>query len=311
MILTVTMNPSVDYTLYVDGLKVGDTNRIQNVERDAGGKGLNVSRIVHQMDYPTVALMPLGGHAGHLIAQVCHQEGVNVDEVRIQVETRTNVQVESNEGPPTTFNSKGAPLTEAEIGDFCESLDALLPSAKWVVGAGSLPTGVSRDFYSMLVRRAKNAEVKVAIDADGELMSQALNERPHLIKPNREEAERLLGVQITNQQEAIDAVRRLSERVDPEGYALLSLGSEGALLMYGGKLYEGTPPPIQPKSTVGAGDSLIGGFLSALCKGCDTAHAFQWGLAAGAATASSDGTRTGRKMVIELLYPDCRVELLG
>lgn len=302
MILTVTLNPSVDYTVFVDGLDLGDTNRVKHTEIDAGGKGLNVSRILAQLGTPTVGLSLAGGAGGAYVREVLSGEEIPFEIIPIQGHTRSNFSIETGQGAPTTLNAKGPEISPIEWAQFLDRFRHWLSQAEWVVLAGSIPPGLPRNAYALLGQLTREAGKKLALDADGDAMTHGISIRPDLIKPNDEEAGRFLNRTVESEDEAIQAALDLKGHVAPDAYVLLSMGKRGALLAHHGHVWQGVAPEIESVSTVGAGDSMIGGFLSAIVRGDNPALALQWGLAAGAATATSDGTRLGQRSTIELLF---------
>lgn len=313
MILTVTLNPSLDRTIFVNRLAQHDANRIQKVQEDAGGKGINVSRIARQLDAPTVALFFSGGPTGRKVEDVLLGENVEILPIPIAAETRTNYSIEELEveHPPTSLNDRGPNIGKQEIDRFFVDYRQLLTEASWVVLAGSAPPVLPRTIYQELLSLARTQGRPVVVDADGELLTHAMELGPDLVKPNQDEAGRLLQRPIESDDDAIRAVIELKEKLGPGKRAILSLGSKGALLATDAGLWRGVPPAIEAKSTVGSGDSLIGGFLSSLLRGDKDPVAFQWGIASGSATATSDGSELGKRNVIELLFDDVRIEQLG
>lgn len=312
MILTVTLNPSVDYTMYVPRLHMHDANRVHRVEVDAGGKGLNVSRVAAQFDAPTLALGFSGGPSGNYVVSRMESEGVPTHFVRIQGETRSNFSVEESEvdAPPTTLNAKGPIIHAEEWEEFLYLYRANLANATWVVMAGSIPPGVATDAYAELTRLAHEVGRKVMVDADGEAMKLAMQAHPNLIKPNRDEAGRLLGRTLETLDEAVGAAHEILNQMEDHGSVILSLGRDGAILACEEGAWLVESPPIEPKSTVGSGDSMVAGYLSSILRGDTPDVALRWGAAAGAATATTDGTQLARRSVIELLYRDVHVHRL-
>ena len=308
MILTVTLNPSVDLALFVDQLELSDTNRVTRTERDAGGKGVNVSRVIAELGGTTTATGFLGGDTGRFIEQVLTRQGVHHDFVPVPGETRTNVSVEDNSGkPPTTLNSPGPEVGALEWERLLEKVGRLATQAKWVTLGGSLPPGVPKDAFKTLAEWARNSGAKVMLDADGDPLKQGLLGSPDFIKPNTKEAARLLGRPIETLEECLTAVEELS-KLHPGGIVIISRGAEGAVLGSAEGVLIGTSPKVKAKSSIGSGDSLIAGVLWGLTSGLEVAEAFRYGLAAGAATAMTDGSEIGSKETIYELLSSAVVE---
>lgn len=307
MILSVTLNPSLDQTLFVENFTLGDTNRVGRVEIDAGGKGINLSRIAAELGANTLATGFVGGQTGAFIKNLLSDHGVHHSFAETKEPTRTNFNIESgNEVPPTTLNAKGPRVQVDEWGAFCAHFQSHLLAAEWVCLCGSLPPGAPPDAYVALTRMAKSSGKRVLVDADGEAMKLALADKPDLIKPNLKEAERLLGRAITDPAEGVSALRTMMGHED--AIAIISMGEDGAVLACADGVFRGESPNVEAVSSVGSGDSMLGAFLARLSAGDEIPIAFQWGLAAGAATATTNGTQIGTRAVIELLFAEAKVE---
>lgn len=301
MILSVTLNPCVDQMLTIDGLKPFDTNRVSRADEDAGGKGVNLSRVVAEMGGDTVATGFLGGTTGLFVRAVLAEQGVRNSFVEVAGSTRTNVSVEDGTGrPPTTFNARGPEISEPELHRLLGWLEELASEASWIAIGGSLPPGVPTDIFRTLVELGHRAGTKVLLDADGEAQRLGLEAGPDLIKPNSPECSRLLGRTIATDEEALAAVEEMYARQGGgEKIAIMSRGKRGAVMRCAEGRYLGVSPEVVPVSTIGSGDSLLGAFLWALESGKSPAESLSWGLAAGAATAMTDGSQIARKSAVE------------
>ena len=304
MILTVTLNPCVDRTIFVDSLRVSDTNRILRTEIDAGGKGINVSRVLSELGAPTLATGFLGGHTAATVRHVLKKSGIKYEFIGISGETRINVSIEQERGgPPTTLNEKGPPISGEELAAMLNLVPILATSAKWVVLSGSLPPGVPDDIYRTLGESCSQVGQRIVLDSDGPPLREGFKARPHLIKPNAAEAGRLLGREILTVEEALSAATELYEMIGGgDRVAIISLGAEGAVLATNGVCLFQSSPKIESKSSIGSGDSLIAGYLWAREANLDQKEALKWGVAAGAATATTSGAAIGSKPVIESLF---------
>lgn len=303
MILSITLNPCVDRTLFVDGLNVHDANRVLRCETDAGGKGINAARIIAELGVPAVATGFLGGRMGRYVQIVLDDENVATDFVKVAAETRLNISVEDGTGmPPTTFNQKGSKVSEQELSELDGVIRSRISGCKYATAGGSLLPDIEPGIYGKMVELARSSGVPMAVDADGEALKNVLEAKPFLVKPNKDEAERLLGLEIEGLRSAVTAAKKIREM--GAEVAIVSMGSEGAALASDSICLIAEPPNIDAKSTIGAGDSMVGGFLAGLYKGLNVQEAFRLGAAAGAATASTDGSEIGRKDVIEELLPE-------
>ena len=310
MLVTVTLNPCVDHALFVEKLTVGDTNRVMRVEKDAGGKGVNVSRVFAEMGGDTAATGFLGGPTAAYIRHVLENEGVDDAFVNIQGETRTNFSIEDNAGtPPTTLNSKGPNISDAEWKQLLADCKELARGARWAALGGSLPPGVPDEAFQILGELFRDARVKIVLDADGIAQKHGMHAEPDFIKPNSAEAGRLLGKKIESDLEAVEAVLQLYKSLGGgEKIAVISRGKSGAVMATQEQVWVGRSPKIHSTSTIGSGDSMIAGILWAIDTGKAPDEALRWGLAAGAATAMTDGSGIARLPMIEDLYDEAIVE---
>jgi 1-phosphofructokinase len=310
VILSVTVNPSVDHTLFLDGIKLGDTNRVQRTERDAGGKGVNLSRIVAELGRPTYATGFAGGGPGAYIRAVLDRQGVDHCFVVIGGETRINFSVETGDGPPTTFNERGPEISTEELETLVAKCQELAPQVEWAALGGSVPPGVPDDIFRTLGDLFRNAGCRVAIDADGEAMRSAMAARPDFIKPNENEAERLLGRPVRDRDAAVSAANELLDALGRGGgrIVVISRGAKGAVMACDAGTFDGRSPKVEVRSTIGSGDSMVAGMLWAIQEGHPLEEAFRWGLAAGAATATTGGSEIARRPMIQELFPHTTVE---
>lgn len=312
MILSVTMNPSVDRTVFVDGLKPHDANRVIRQEMDAGGKGVNLSRVASQVGARTLATGFLGGSVGATVRRVLDQESVPHAFVDINGMTRENISIEDGSGrPPTTINERG-PLVDAGEWEYLLALVRFhARKASWVAIGGSLPPGVPPDAFLQVGWAARTAGAKVMMDGDGAAMQHGLGLGPDLIKPNGPEATRLLGRELVTDEDYLKAAEDLMLDMAVKGsqdpLVVVSRGAQGAAMASKEGRWLGSTPQVEVKSTIGSGDSLLGGLLGALLRGEPVSTALAWGLAAGSATAMSDGTSIAHKAQIEALLPNAHV----
>jgi 1-phosphofructokinase family hexose kinase len=312
VIVCVTLNPSVDRTMFVQGLKPNDTNRVLKTETDAGGKGINAARIIAEFGVETVATGFLAGATGKMVEHVLESENVRHEFVEVSGETRTNILIEDGSGrPPTTFNEPGPQPSPHEVQLLQEKLKDAAKSAGYVLFGGSVPPGLSPQTiaeFSRLIQQA-NPAVRIVVDADGELLKSAISEKPFMVKPNGDEAARLLNERVEDRDGALAASEKI-HRMQIE-IALVSMGSLGCAMCCDHGRYWAAAPKIEPKSTVGSGDSLLGAMIACLSQGMNAADALRWGVAAGAATAESDGASIGRKSEINRLVEKVKVEKVG
>lgn len=283
MIVTLTPNPSIDRTIAVDRLEQGEVNRATGVRIDPGGKGVNVARALHANGVDALAVLPLGGPDGTLLAALLDACGLPYTAVPIAGDTRTNVAVVDPAGRTTKVNEPGPELAPAEVA----SLAAALPSsADWVVLCGSLPLGAGPELFTDVIGSHPG---RVVVDTSGPTLAVAVAARPHLVKPNREELEELVGRSLATFGDVRVACRDLV--TDGLGVVVASLGADGALITTPEGQWFASAAVETPLSTVGAGDCLLAGVLSALAEGCHPADAVARGVAWGTAAVGLPGSQ--------------------
>jgi 1-phosphofructokinase len=267
VIVTCTPNPSLDRTVEVDRLRRGEVQRLMASRVHPGGKGVNVARVLHRNGHPTHAVVPVGGAEGDYFVTLLRAVGVPMSTVAVDASTRVNVTITESDGTTTKLNAEGEPL----MPDACERLRSatvgLAEEDDWVAGCGSLPPGVDAAFYAALVERGRGAGCRTAVDASGPALAEAVAARPSLIKPNYHELSELTGEPLETFGDAVNAARGLCDR--GVGAVLVSLGVDGALLVAEGEVLYGDSQPVTVRSTVGAGDALLAGFLAGGAAGAD------------------------------------------
>lgn len=310
MILTLTLNPAVDQTIEIERLDLGQVNRYARPYLDPAGKGVNVSRMVHRLGGRTIALGFLAGEFGQVVARSLEAEGVEQHFVPVPGQTRINVTIVESESRRATGLYGPGPRIDPLHGAKLEALLAdCLPASRILVLAGSLPPGVSEAIYARFIRMARERRVATVLDADGTAMRLGVEARPDLIKPNVQEAERLLDRRLPDLGAIIDGARELASR--GVGTVVVSMGADGAVCVAGGRVLRVVPPRVEARSTVGSGDSFIGGMTLALRRGEGIEAALRLGAAAGAATAAVEGTALGMPDTVARLAPEVRVSEVG
>jgi 1-phosphofructokinase len=305
MILTLTLNPAVDQTLWLERLTVGRVNRAIDSQLDPAGKGINASRMCHRIGWPTTALGFLGGEVGHLVQRTLDDENVPNHFLRVEGQTRINVTlVDRSTGYATSIYGQGPHIGSEALARLDELFDSFLQPGRVLVLAGSLPPGVPENLYARLTGTARRHEVRTIVDAEGEALRLAVAECPTLIKPNVSEAERLLGRKLPNQAAVRDAACELAERLPA---VVISMGMEGAVFAQGGRAWHAMPPKVQWLSTVGSGDSMVAGLAVEMARGHDLLEGLRLGTAAGAATAMSPGTSLGSLDEVLQLLPKVQI----
>lgn len=286
MIVTVTPNPSLDRTIVIPHLERGGVARAEQVHLDPGGKGVNVARVLAAAGVATIAVLPIGGPEGTLLVELLAEHGVPVAAVPIAAPTRSNVTIVEADGTTTKLNEPGPELTAREVAAVQLASAQHSVDAAWLVCCGSLPPGTPPDFHSRLVRAARAAGVPVAVDASGAALAAACLARPDLIKPNRAELAELVGEPLPRLGDVVRAAQRL--RSQGVGTVLVSLDRDGALLVDESGAHHAVAPSSTVRSTVGAGDAALAGFLLG---GAAGTPALRNAVAHGSAAVSLPGSR--------------------
>ncbi|MDQ0047780.1 1-phosphofructokinase [Paenibacillus polymyxa] len=300
MIYTVTLNPSIDYIVEVDDLKLGDLNRMKRDLKLPGGKGINVSRVLNQLGADSTAIGFLGGFTGRFIDDTLREESIKTDFVMIEDDTRINIKLKH--GDETEINGLGPVIREQEADALVQKL-AGLQKNDIVVLSGSIPPSLGGDFYDRLISVCQQTGAEFVIDTTGEALMKALVHKPLLIKPNHHELAELFGVTIHSKEEIVTYGRKLLEAGAKN--VLISMAGEGALFITADEVYHANVPAGTVKNSVGAGDSMIAGFVGTLALHGDPIEAFRAGVASGSATAFSDDLATRER--IEQLRPQVTI----
>lgn len=290
MIYTVTLNPSIDYVVNLDQLIEGEVNRVSTENFYAGGKGINVSQTLHEHGMNTRALGFVSGFTGDFIQVSLRQKGIKTDFIHLsEGYSRINMKIKTQQ-QETEINGIGPQIPQEEINQFYRQLDALT-SEDTLVLAGSIPATFSDDFYEKVMEYLQNKAVKVVVDATKNLLLNVLKYRPFLIKPNHHEIAELFNVTISTTEELLHYGYRLKEMGARN--VLISMGGDGAILIAeNGEVYRSNVPKGTVKNSVGAGDSMVAGFLAGYEKSKCYEEALRLGAASGSATAFSSDVAT-------------------
>ncbi|HEY0817038.1 MAG TPA: 1-phosphofructokinase [Pseudonocardia sp.] len=285
MIVTVTPNPSVDRTVFVDALRIGHIMRSTQSWSEPSGKGVNVALALKAHDRPTLAVLPVGGPAGAQLVDMLSRAGLDYQPVPIAGEVRINISLVQPDGVVTKINEQGPALSDAESHALLDNARVRAQAGEWLAGCGSLPGGLSDDYYAQLVETGHRAGAPVVIDTSGPALVKSLAAGPDLIKPNTDELAEAVGGTVTTFGDAVEAAQELRGRGAKT--VLVSLGADGALLVTASRVVHGSAPVDTVVSTVGAGDALLAGYLSATA---ETDQALGNALAWGAAAVQHHGT---------------------
>jgi len=260
VIVTLTLNPSLDRTVEVDALERGALIRASEPVLEAGGKGVMVARALSANAVPTLAIVAVAGPEGAELSHLMEQDGIVCRFVPVSGRTRSNLTVSEPDGTVTKINEPGSPLTEADISSIAAAVRTSVRDGDWLVFSGSTPPQLAAAQVTAILGEAVRAGASLAVDSSGDALEAALASGPRIVKPNREELAELVGRDLAS----VSAVVEAAEEVRARGvqYVLVSLGSEGAVLVGPDGMIVGDSRVDQPRSTVGAGDSFLAGFLS-------------------------------------------------
>lgn len=296
MIYTITFNPAIDYVIHTDNIKVGSINRSTNERIYFGGKGINVSIVLNELGIKSKALGFVAGFTGKAIEDGISKQGIETDFVHLEDGfSRINIKIKSIE--ETEINGQGPKIPDSAIDELFKKLDNI-QNGDTIILAGSIPNSLPNNMYERILEHLKSKKVKVVVDATKDLLIKVLKYKPFLIKPNNFELSEIFGVELKTIEEISKYARKLKDMGAIN--VLISMASDGAILIdENNKLHICGVCKGKVKNSVGAGDSMVAGFLAGSING-DYEYALKLGTACGGATAFSDGLAENNK-IFELL----------
>lgn len=303
MIYTVTLNPSIDFIVRLDHLELGSVNRMTSDDKFAGGKGINVSRILQRLDVDNTATGFIGGFTGRFVENGLIAEGIKTNFVQVSEDTRINVKIKA--GEETEINGAGPKISDEKLEEL-KAILAGLSSEDTVVFAGSAPSSLGNQVYNTLIPIAKKAGAEVVCDFEGQTLLDSLNYQPLLVKPNSHELADIFGVELNG----LEDIEKYAREVLAKGAknVIISMAGDGALLVTPEAAYFAKPIKGTVKNSVGAGDSMVAGFTGEYVKSGDPIEALKWGVACGTATTFSNDLATAE--FIKETYQEVEVEKL-
>ena len=297
MIYTVTFNPAIDYVVELVSFNIGEINRTTREYMNLGGKGVNVSRVLTNLEVPNVALGFVAGFTGDALRNGLERMGVKTDFISLEEgNTRINVNIKGVE--ETDINARGPEIPNSAIDELFKKLDNL-QSGDTLVLAGSIPTSLPNDMYERIMERLYGKGIRFVVDATRDLLVKSLKYEPFLIKPNNHELGEIFGLELTTDNEIIYYARELKKQGAKN--VLIAMAGDGAILVDENDVAHkiGTPKG-KVKNSVGAGDSMVAGFCAGYLEKGDYKYALRMGTAAGSASAFSESLAT-KQEVIDLL----------
>ena len=307
MVYTVTLNPAVDKTVVIPNFEAGSVNRIQDMRIDAGGKGINVSKCLQSLGSTSIVCAILGGSSGRKILSMVEDMGLNVLPVMVSGETRTNLKiVDAIKHENTDINEPGPEVTKEGIDELRREIANRIQPGDAVILSGSLPKGADAGLYREWCGDFRNMGVKVLLDADGEPMRQGIQAIPYLVKPNDLELARLVGRELTTEDDLIAAGKQLQS--DGIQEILISRGEKGALYLTQEGVFRADGVKVSVLSTVGAGDSMVAAAAFGFKKGMSAPDRLRLAVAMGSASVTCSGTQAPAAEPVWDLYEKVNVQ---
>lgn len=274
MILTITPAPAIDLTLELETLNLGHVNRSSGSTQEASGKGVNVSWALHRAGFTTRALFPAGGSGAFVMARQLEEAGLPHRVVPIQAELRTNVTLRPHDSAETKINSPGSPMTDGELTEFLKAVSEELDHASDVVISGSGPLGVPTSLHADIVSLARKKGVRTLVDTSGAALLECLDAHPDVITPNLQELAEITGAKLWTVADVVDAAQAILTR--GVNTIVVTMGPHGALLVSHDTTVWGYAEGVTSVNTVGAGDALLAGLVSAGSDPVDMVHTGIW-----------------------------------
>lgn len=310
MIATVTFNPCLDRNIIVHGMVIDETNRWTSTRLYAGGKGIDVSRAIHEMGGRTIAYGFVGGPDGRALEIFLDEAGVSFSFTPIEQETRTNFIIyDSKTSQQTRIDAPGPRISRRELERFKRKMREMYPRPDLLVAGGSIPPGVPEGIYYELIQDTRDFGVKTILDSEGRWLEGGVKAKPYLVKPNVREARGLLKRELPTEEAIIEGALDIVEM--GVEIAVISRGREGIIAATREKIVKAVAPPLKVRSSVGAGDCTIAGLAIKLAAGEPLVEACRLAVAMGSATVLTPGTELCRRSDVETLLPQIKVWEMG
>lgn len=299
-ILTLTVSPAIDKSTKFAGLVAEQKIRCETPHFDAGGGGINVSKAIARLGGNSLAVFTVGGASGELLQDLVKKEGIDFQTIKTESWTRENfIAVDTHTNAQYRFGMPGPTITEKESKEILKAIEEAKPD--FLVASGSLSPGLGDDFYEKVAAISRKIGSKLIIDTSGAPLERAIDEGVYLLKPNVGELAKLVKKESLEIDEVDDAAREIIRQGKCE-VVVVSLGPQGAVLVTKDICEHIPAPPVQKKSTVGAGDSMVGGMVWALSEGKDLSEMLRWGVACGSAATMNEGTQLFTKQDAHKLF---------
>lgn len=290
MVTTVTFNPAIDKTLILDSFEIGKVNRLKSSRQDVGGKGINVSKVINLLKGETIATGFLGSHNKEIFEKHFKNTGLKNDFVYVNDNTRVNTKIISLKDSLTTdLNEIGFSVKEHDIFELKKKIINHAKQSEYAVFSGSFPRDLELSDYLDFINSVKQ-NTKVIIDADGEVLKEGVKTSPYLIKPNENELRDAFGINVSNIEELIKGTLNIIETYKVK-WVLVSRGKDGSVMISKDKIYLAKPIKVKAISSVGAGDSMLGGLIYGLEQEKSMIEALKYATACGSLAVTKEGTQ--------------------
>lgn len=302
MIVSVTLNPCIDKTIYLEQLDVGEYNRVQNTRTDVCGKGVNVSAVLSHLQMKTCCTGFNFRENGQLLEQALEREGIPHDFILADGAIRTNIKLfDSSRQMMTEINESGQEVSAQAADALLKKIEGFLDKAELFVLSGSIPPGVPKDIYKTIIQMAHRNGIKTILDAAGELFLHGLAAKPYLIKPNTFEFEQVFQKEIREGMSILEIARGIIQGGIP--YVCISMGEKGALLIDKDHAYQAKALPVEVRGLTGAGDSMVAGMCYAISHQMGAREMLRYAVAAAGASVRLEGTLLASLAGVEELLP--------
>lgn len=309
MITTVTLNASIDKAYYMNGIiENGKVMRVASCINSAGGKGLNVARIVKLCGSEVMATGFVGGFNGKYLEALLDKDGIPYKFTHVKGETRSCINILDEKYGSTEYLEPGCEITPEEEKQFIELYNNIIKQSNIITISGSTPKGVSKDIYGQMVSLAKEFGKKVLLDTSGELLKRGIKSRPTMVKPNKDEIEQLFDIKLKGIEDVITYAKKIFDFGIP--YVVVSLGDHGALMVCNEGVFYGRPPVIDVVNAVGCGDSMVGAFAVGLERNIPSSEILKYSMAVATANAMSPNTGDFDKDICRKIINDVRIKRL-
>lgn len=306
MITTVTLNPALDKLMEIESINIGETNRAEILSSSAAGKGIDVAKVLRDFKREVNATGFLGGIVAPIFKHCFEAEKINDYFIEIEGQTRTNIQLFDKLGKRTELLEKGPEVSESEREQLLQKVEELAKQSSVVAICGSAPRGIDADYFTRLIQLAKANCKHVIVDTSGAFLKVAIDQKPKMIKPNKDEMFELMGVKSATEDEMIQYAEKICE--DGIEYVLISLGKEGAMLVSRNGVWKGAAPEVEVKSTLGCGDTVVASMCTSFADEDEPHVMLKKAIALSSANAMTFETAHVIVKDYEELLPRCHIQ---